>query len=633
MAVAGRRAKKALLIVACLLAAWSLAVASSFSIPGDASASLLTPALARGEVAKISEAVGTQGKEIKELNSQVEDLKERTTWVLYPIGVLLAVLTLGGGFSIVFSIREQRRASQLHELNVVGEVSSQRRAEQSYGSFLDQSQTTIALVNDTLRLAREASDREARSGQNKAEERVGTIEELSEALMLQMFREEDFELLIDNGDHRRELNRIGGQLRELEASLTLQDIKIPPYTAFVKAMAQFLRDDTESAIHALRRASQSSQINDLHRFTLYWLGYMLTTVSEYTEAIARFRDDEIGLPKDDAERLQLERMIVETEFFRRAKPPEDQQPGKTPVDARSPRERFAAIADLLDHLSALAADVDTVKHSPSKVHTSQEIAQTRADLYAWIAYDPERLDLPIDDDNAYRIARLGPILATLDESYAAEVEEKKTTGPAVRFAGSKSFEKIRDGDPFRVWALIQARAICEKEQEKADLNFYVTFALAECYFKLKDDERAKEAFSDAERRLDQEFGEFQEKRRIATLKQSLLLCHSRDLALKYEDSEERSKESKIVLQASRDAQIAVQDMAQPNVTVFSQIQRRNISQEHFKKELEAIVEQEKENIDEGTSSATTVKSSTAITAGKTSGRIWKRLSSRRRKDR
>lgn len=280
---------------------------------------------------------------------------------------------------------------------MVGEAASQRRAEQSYGSFLEQSQTTIGLVNDTLLLAKEASDREARSGRTKAEERVGAIEKLSEALMLQLFREEDFELLLDDRDHRRELHNIGGQLRELETSLSLQDIPLPPYTTFIKAVDQFLLDDTESAIHALRRASQEDQINDLHRFTLYWLGYMLTTVGEYQEVIARFRDDEIGLPKEDTERLQLERMIVETEFFRRAKPTESSQ-GEGTSDARGPRERFAAVADLLDHLSALAVDVEHVTHSAAKVHTSQEITQTRADLYAWVAYDPERLDEPIDDE-------------------------------------------------------------------------------------------------------------------------------------------------------------------------------------------------------------------------------------------
>jgi tetratricopeptide (TPR) repeat protein len=564
------------------------------------------------------------------LEHRVENLEKLVNLVFVPITVLIGVLSAGGVIGVVFSIRDQRRVSQLHELTVAGEVSSQRRSEQSYGSFLEQSQTTIGLVNDTLRLAKEASDREARSGRSKANERVKAIEEQSETLMLQIFRGEDFELILDHRDHRRELNRIGLQLREFETSQSLLDeVELPPYTKFVKAMNQFMKDDTEAAINDLRRASQNNQINNLHRFTLYWLGYMLTTVGEYQEAVTRFRDDEIGLPKDDAERLQLERMIAETEFFRRGKPAEEQK-GKL-VDNRTPQQRFRAIADVLDHLSILALEVKTIRHSTAKWHTSLEIAQTRADILAWIAYDPERLDEPIPkdpDSDAHEIAILPPP----GETYRANRDDK--LGPAGDFA-ARDFEGIEDGHPFRIWAMSQAQAICEAEERKPEptpeereglafvenvnespsndkkaalqpseeqpkvlgLNFYVTFALAECYFKLGHS-RASQAFRAAETALDKEFGEFLEKRREAMLQESLLICHSRDLFLKHDDADVKVRESKTIRQASREANKAVQDMHQPSVTVFSQIQRRNISQDEFRLEINAIVKQEEKQLEE-----------------------------------
>jgi hypothetical protein len=203
---------------------------------------------------------------------------------------------------------------------------------------------------------------------------------------------------------------------------------------------------------------------------------------------------------------------------------------------------------------------------------------------------------------AFETAASVPLLAPPDETYAANIEEKRATGPAVSFTELDSFDKLGEGDAFRVWAHAQGRAICEAEQEKAkeekaELNFYVAFALAECYFKLAESEKAEKAFSVAERRLDREFGEDLEKRKLATLHESLLICHSRELVLHLQDKEERSKESKVIRQASRDAQAAVQGMAQPNVTVFSQIQRRNISQSEFKAEIEAIVDQEEDRLD------------------------------------
>jgi tetratricopeptide (TPR) repeat protein len=525
------------------------------------------------------------------LEHKVDNLEKLVDLVFVPITVLIGVLSAGGIIGVVFSIRDQRRVSQLHELTVAGEVSSQRRSEQSYGSFLEQSQTTIALVNDTLLLAKEASDREARSATSKANDRIGVIEANAEQLMLQMFREEDFELLVENRDHRRELHRIGQQVRELETTFALESLSLPPYTTFIKAMDQFLLDDTESAIPALRRATQSGQVNDLYRFALYWLGYMLTTVGEYQEAGAKFRDDEIGLPADDAERLQLARMVAETEFFRRAKP-SDASKG----DQRSPRQRFQDIADVLDHLSLLAIEAQAIKHSHATVHTRQEIAQTRADLYAWIAYDPKHLDEPIPMDD-HESTILPGLLIRPAADQLSEIEKQKVSGPAAQFAAS-GFANLNDGDEFRIWALQQAVAICEEEAEYAPPNFYVSFSLAECYFKLQHRDRAMQAFATAEEKLNAEWGDLIERRRVATLRESLLICHSRDLMFKYEDPEQRRKESRIVRQTYREASEAVEAMSQPSVTVFSQIQRRNISQEEFRKEIDAIVEQEKGQLEE-----------------------------------
>jgi hypothetical protein len=199
-----------------------------------------------------------QASAIKELKGEVSVLKERTGWVLLPIAAVLAILGIGGAFSVVFSIRDQRRVSQLHELSVAGEISSQRRTEQSYGAFLEQSQTTIALVNDTLRLAKDASDREVQSGRSKAKERVSSIENRAENMMLPIFSKEDFELIIEDAETRRELIQIGRELRELDASLSLQEVELRPYAKFVKAMALFVGNETEAAIDALRKASQIS---------------------------------------------------------------------------------------------------------------------------------------------------------------------------------------------------------------------------------------------------------------------------------------------------------------------------------------------------------------------------------------
>jgi hypothetical protein len=535
-----------------------------------------------------------EAEDLPELTKRVDELETLEHVILAPVALLVGVLALGGGLGIVFSIRDQRRISQMHELTVAGEVSSQRRTEQSYGSFLEQSQTTISLVNDTLRLAKDASDREARGIENKAKARTAEIEERAEGLMLSLFSAEDFERLLDDEDSRHELEQIGKELRGFEGSLDFQGVDIQPYTKFVRAMNRFIHDETELAIRDLQRANHDRQPEELHRFSLYWLGYMLTTVSQYEDAIRAFKRDEIGLPKEDVERLQLERMIAETEFFKRARLPLGAD-GKPTAETRGPRERFAEVTPILATLSVLAArarklEEGALEDGDAKTHTCLEIAQTRADLYSWIAYDPERLDLPL----SVAAPHAEPAMPEIGQEQLGEDDEQlalRQVEAVEAFKASKDWGALADPDRFRAWALRQAQAVCEDQQEHHKLNFYVAFALAECYFML-DDPRARSTFKHTELLLAREHGEQREQRTKATLEQGLVICHSRHLFLSQKDEAQQQTETQHIMSAVIKARQAISDMARGSVTVFSLIQRRNISREDFAAELHKILEQE-----------------------------------------
>jgi tetratricopeptide (TPR) repeat protein len=565
------RVRRSAAILVCLSAAWSLA----FAAPIPAYGSSAAPVSSSVEESELKTNDG-QANALKELKRDTEDLKERTTWILYPISILLAVLTLGGGLSVVFSIRDQSRIRQLHELTVSGAVASQRRDEQSYASFLDQSQTTLALVNDTLKLAKEATDQAAHSMDIKAQARIDSIEERAQKLMLDVISGGEFELILTDAPRRGELHAIADELRSLEGYLSLQDIELPEFTKFVQAIDQFLVDDTESALQVLRLSSQERVAGGLHRFIEYWLGYMLTTVGLYEEAIGMFRDDETDLNKDNAEYFQLERIIVETEFFQLAKQiSQDETSGGAKGAPVGPHQRFKRVARLLDRLSKLARHLHESEDHRAEIDTSLEVARTRADIYEWIAYDPRHLDDPL---------RKGPVRAA-----------RKMTGKTVKVVGARRFlksstwEKLEDEDTLRAWALMQAQVICERENKR---SFDVEFALAECLFKLRD-KRAEAAFEKAEHMLHDQFGGFREKRRNASLQQSLVICHSRLLRLRRNKARQRRAETRLIRQAARHAQEAVNEMRQGRVTVFSQIQRRNISQAEFKTEIQAIVKQDR----------------------------------------
>ena|GEM_PF-3272748 len=529
------------------------------------------------------------------LSEEVKGSREIINLMLIPITVLVSILAAGGILGVVYSVRDQRRTSQLHELTVGGEVAAQRRSEQSYGSFFAQSQTTLSLVNDTLQLAKEANDRAMKSMQSKAQSRIDEIEERSQTLLLEVFGEEEFELIVNNTRRRDELHGIAAELRSLEGYLSLQEIKLPQYTKFVKALDQFLLDDTEAAIDALRVAFQESAAGELRRFIEYWLGYMLTTVGGYEEAISKFRDDEADLKEGESEYFQLDRIIAETKFFDIAKRNAEREladPKQRVVT--EPRERFALVAGLLDELGEQAEALEQSPSHQAKDHTRLEIVRTRADIYEWVAYDSDHLDDPLTDTAVRKLNKLlgrGRVLPEKQKDEGrAEAAEARALAPvsATDFVNSREPEELRDPEVFRGWVLEQAQAVCQ-EHEKRNLD--VDFALAECLFKLRKKRAADKGFEKAERALHHEAGEFHEKRRLASINQSVLICHARLLKLREKNLRDKEELGRRVRDAAQKTTEVLKDMRQSGVTVFSQIQRRNIPQAEFEVEVKAIADQ------------------------------------------
>jgi tetratricopeptide (TPR) repeat protein len=520
--------------------------------------------------------------EVDLLSHELKGTEKIISLMLLPITVLVSILAAGGILGVVYSVRDQRRTSQLHELTVGGEIAAQRRSEQSYGSFFEQSQTTLSLVNDTLQLAKEANDRAMKSMQSKAQSRIDEIEERSQTLLLEVFGEEEFELIINDPRRRDELHDIAAELRSLEGYLSLQEIRLPQYTKFIKALDQFLLDDTEAAIDALRLAFQESAVGELRRFIEYWLGYMLTTVGNYEEANSKFRDEETDIDKGDSEYFQLDRIIAETKFFDIAKTNaenETSNPKKRVIT--TPHERFELVADLLDELGKQAETLEQSTSHRAKHHTRLEIARTRVDIYEWVAYDSDHLDDPLENE---AVRKLNEFLKRPPEKEDEGLEPVR----AVEFLGSSAWDELQDPEVFRAWVLSQAQSVCQEHENR---NLDVEFALAECLFKLGKTKGADNAFESAERALHHEAGEFHEKRRTASIHQSVLICHSRLLKLREKDPNQKEDLSRRVREASQKTIEVVKDMRQGGVTIFSQIQRRNVTQDEFSDEVREIVKQ------------------------------------------
>jgi hypothetical protein len=526
-----------------------------------------SPALAAP--APPSRADGVQGAEIRQLQ---EDVAKNEKWfdrILLPITILLGILGLGGGLGVVFSIRDQRRISQLHQLTVTGELSSQRRAEQGYAAFLEQSQTTLSLVNDTLKLGKEATDSAAHSLKQKAQSQVNAIEERARELMIRAISEGEFERIVADSGHRGELHSIAESLRTLEGYLSLQDMELPENAQFVKAVDQFLHDETEAARRALELASQERAVGGLGQFVEYWLGYVLTTVGDYRDALAKFQFE---VTERSSQYFQLKRVIAETEFFVRAEVSAREAQKEGQKGGEDPHQRFERVTDLLDGLAARAAQMEEPSGEQAKPEDRLKVARTRADILEWVAYDPAHLDVPIESRKRARAKAIKGIF--------------EPVGSFATFAQSTLWNELQHPDHFRFWALSQAKAICEGQPEPdVDLRF----ALAECCFKLGlDKKQTGVALMAVVHELPRQLGPNLEKRRIASLHECLLIAHVRLHKL---DAKEAAKHASDARRAHSNAREALYDI-EPRVTVFSQIQRRNLTKGEFEEEINAIIDQE-----------------------------------------
>jgi tetratricopeptide (TPR) repeat protein len=524
--------------------------------------------------------------EIGNLSVRLESAEDSFERIFIPVTILITLLSAGGFLGIVYSFRDQRRVSQIHELTVGGEIAAQRRSEHSYGSFFEQSQTTLSLVNETLGLAKEANDRAIKGTKSKAQVRIDELEKRSVALLIDVFTEEEFELIINDSHRREELHDIAGRLRSLEEYLNLQEIELPrltQYTKFVKALDQFLLDDTEAGIQALRLASQEGSMGVLQRFTRYWLGYMLTTIGEYREALTNFHHEDLALGEDHAEYFQVQRILAETRFFREARRNIEAENADSKEKVVSqPPARFEKVAELLDELAGLAERLEQSSDEHAKADTRLEIARTRADIYEWVAYDADHLDDPLGNDE----------FRAVEEICGEVLKEEVTIVSAKEFISTSStWDRLQSPNVFRAWVLGQARAICLQSGDSGSRNLDVDFALAECQFKLGEPADAAITFENAEQALHDEAKKLHEKRRGVSIRQSELICHCRLLKIKEKDPAKKGELTRRARESSSETIALLKDMSRGRVTIFSQIQRRNITKEEFEDEVLAIGKQ------------------------------------------
>lgn len=339
---------------------WARFPAVAFAMPlvalALALAAVATPA-ARAAQASTTASAGAPAQThptLAELEGQVANLKQQTdnldsfvNQLLLPLSILVGLLAGGGVIGLITSIRYERRQAQLHDLSMAGERSSQGRAEQMHSAFLASSKETLGLVNDTLNLAKQASERAAEAMEQKARDSLNDIDTQAKDVLDRAFITRDFKVLVENQDTRTELDEIANTLTPIEGYVHLQGMTLTPRCFFVKGVQRHLRAESEAAIRNFR-AAQTADDPELRTWALYWAAYELNNLGRYSEAQNSFRGAQEHVGQNTPQGYELRRMQLEATFFGRVAAQE------SPEELRG-ATRDQLVGDLEAELERLAA--------------------------------------------------------------------------------------------------------------------------------------------------------------------------------------------------------------------------------------------------------------------------------------
>lgn len=345
-------------------------------------------------------------EQVKTLQSQVNRLENDVTFVR-----ILVFALLGGGFIIglVTTIRSDQRNTELHRLSFAGETAAQDRAEQVHTTFLDASQHTLALVNETLQLAKDASQRADEALALRAKRAQDQVESRARELVRPLIIRPDLHSIVTDSATRRQIVDLAGEIGHVQGYLEIEGIHLSAACQFVLGLNAHFQGESLRAIKHLTLASADggAHDSDLEIAALYWSAYELNNTGKYGEAKDLFRKAAEREGKDRSRHWELVRMLHETQFFELAD-------AHTHTHRRHNHQDVEGLLKDLEREKKQMPDVTELKKARG------HLDQTEAHLLFWAADPP-----------SYRGTLALEQRQRLEESHQRFVEavELETTAP------------------------------------------------------------------------------------------------------------------------------------------------------------------------------------------------------------
>jgi tetratricopeptide (TPR) repeat protein len=366
------------------LVGWSvpICICCFIATGGGPALAQTTPFAPRASEEATRELKRTTEQAARELRSSVESAERRTAnlenyllpWVLLPLTVLVGLLAAGGAVGLFTSFKTAKGQVRLHDLAVKSEEAAHDRTEKNHLEVFRSSQETITLVNDTLKLARDASEQAATAMSHKARDGMMELDREIKYLLAGAYETHDFKAVVKQDVMREGLADIARGLVAVEGILQTQDVGLTPHCLFAKGIDLHLKALSKPAIDCLVQVPHDGD-HELSALALFWAAYESNNIGNFDKAVECLQQASEHYLSDTyrAQHYELTRCEIQAHFFAMA--------WNQSAEGAS---RRGQIVDLLEKLSRVVTSVGANRR-PDFVVEGRHCAETTADMLFWCA--------------------------------------------------------------------------------------------------------------------------------------------------------------------------------------------------------------------------------------------------------
>jgi len=260
---------------------------------------------------------------IEKLTEDIQDLKTQNAVLTKTFDTLIIYLSIFGGIISIILIfgtitsgiswnTDRKRSNETYSSALKKERVSTERDR----SLFSQSVETLTLVNETLGLAKEASERAYKAIQEKLNKKHKTLEKEAIDLLEESKAYKNFKVLVENSTVRSNLLILASEIMSLQTNLGMleKEPDLLPHCCFIRGMEFHLNQHFKSAIDYWKLAKDHENIpNPLRIISVYWIGYEQNNLAKYEDAALNFK-----LASDfatGAMKYELKRITIESKFF------------------------------------------------------------------------------------------------------------------------------------------------------------------------------------------------------------------------------------------------------------------------------------------------------------------------------